>query len=85
MSYPNLEDAVKALRQRYGARNPKSLRAFEDARRSLPGGGTRSSIFIQPFPLVIASGQGTCLTDLDGHTYRDLWVWCDSDSAVGRD
>ncbi|RSH87141.1 hypothetical protein EHS25_003632 [Saitozyma podzolica] len=72
MSHPKLEDAVKTLRQQYGARNPSSLRAFEDAKRSLPGGGTRSSIFIQPFPLVIASGHGTCLTDLDGHTYRDF-------------
>lgn len=85
MSHPKLEDALKTLRQQYGARNPNSLRAFEDAKRSLPGGGTRSSIFIQPFPLVIASGHGTCLKDLDGHEYRDLCVCYELDSAMGGD
>ncbi|OCF38270.1 hypothetical protein I317_07973 [Kwoniella heveanensis CBS 569] len=67
-----LELALEQARASYGTKNPNSFRAFKDAATSLPGGGTRSSIFIHPFPLFIARGEGVEIEDLDGHVYKDF-------------
>ncbi|WVQ92988.1 hypothetical protein IAU59_000051 [Kwoniella sp. CBS 9459] len=68
----SLQIALEEARQTYSSQNPKSLEAFAEAAESLPGGGTRSSIFIHPFPLFIARGQGVEIEDVDGHTYKDF-------------
>ncbi|KAK4687883.1 glutamate-1-semialdehyde 2,1-aminomutase, partial [Tremellales sp. Uapishka_1] len=68
----SLSLAVAQARADYVARNPKSFAAFDVAAGVLPGGGTRSSIFIHPFPLFIARGEGTILVDMDGHQYLDF-------------
>jgi glutamate-1-semialdehyde 2,1-aminomutase len=36
------------------------------------GGTTRNVVHFQPFPLVLESGKGSYLTDVDGHSYLDL-------------
>ena len=38
----------------------------------MPGGNTRASIFVDPFPLTIVRGEGSRLWDLDGHEYIDF-------------
>src|SRR5690606_17133440 len=38
----------------------------------LPGGNTRTTVHFSPFPLYMASGKGSKLTDVDGHIYADF-------------
>ena len=68
----NLEAAVTAARERYIGRNPKSLAAHNAARRHLPGGNTRTTLFHSPFPLRMMRGDGARLWDEDGHEYVDF-------------
>jgi len=56
----------------FADRNPESRRHYEAARAHLPGGHTRTVLTHAPFPLVFASGQGSFLHDVDGHTYIDM-------------
>lgn len=45
---------------------------YEQALERLPGGNTRTSIFVSPRPPYAARGEGFTLTDVDGHTVIDL-------------
>ena len=38
----------------------------------MPGGNTRASIHVDPFPLTMVRGEGARLWDLDGHEYADF-------------
>jgi glutamate-1-semialdehyde 2,1-aminomutase len=64
--------ALAEAQELYRARNPKSLAQHEQACAALPGGNTRSAIFVDPFPLTMAKGEGAHLWDLDGHEYVDF-------------
>ena len=63
---------VKKARSDFADRNPESRKYFDEARNYLPGGHTRTVLTHAPFPLVFASGEGSTLTDLDGHIYIDM-------------
>ncbi|MFV0245465.1 MAG: aspartate aminotransferase family protein [Qingshengfaniella sp.] len=69
---PRLTVALETALDRYHARNPGSAAALARARRVLPGGNTRSSLWVSPFPLCIESGEGCRIRDVDGHVYVDL-------------
>src|SRR5438552_16369975 len=74
-NHPANIDVAAALREAqelYRARNPKSLAQYQEACAALPGGNTRSAIFVEPFPLTMARGEGSRLWDLDGHEYVDF-------------
>ena len=64
--------ALEAAEARYIERNPESLRLHEARALVMPGGNTRSVIHVPPFPLTIVRGEGTQITDADGHTYTDF-------------
>ena len=64
--------ALAEAQDLYRARNPKSLAQYEEACAALPGGNTRSAIFVEPFPLTMVRGHGSRLWDLDGHEYVDF-------------
>ena len=64
--------ALAEAQEEYRARNPKSLAQYEEACAALPGGNTRSAIFVEPFPLTMVRGEGSRLWDLDGHEYVDF-------------
>src|SRR5437868_11881734 len=69
-THPTNIDIAAALaeaRELYRARNRKSLAQYEAACAALPGGNTRSAIFVDPFPLTMTKGEGAHLWDLDGH------------------
>lgn len=68
----NLDSAVADARERYTAANLKSFSRHEDAKRSLPGGNTRSVLWYDPFPVALAEGRGCTVTDIDGHAYTDF-------------
>jgi glutamate-1-semialdehyde 2,1-aminomutase len=46
--------AVERLRAGYVEQNPRSAAEHRRARRFLPGGNTRSTLYYEPFPLVFA-------------------------------
>src|SRR5205814_10025930 len=74
-THPTNIDIAAALAEAqefYRAHNPKSLAQYEAACAALPGGNTRSAIFVDPFPLTMAKGDGAHLWDLDGHEYVDF-------------
>jgi len=68
----NLASAVREAEERYIAANPESQRLAQLAMKRLPGGNTRTTVHFSPFPLYMASGKGSRLTDVDGHTYSDF-------------
>ena len=66
------EATVTKARSDFADRNPQSRKYFDEARKYLPGGHTRTVLTHAPFPLVFASGEGSTLKDLDGHIYIDM-------------
>jgi glutamate-1-semialdehyde 2,1-aminomutase len=68
----DLAAALAEAEAEYSARNPKSLAQHRTACRAMPGGNTRASIHVDPFPLTIARGEGARLWDVDGHEYADF-------------
>ncbi|MBP0444105.1 aminotransferase class III-fold pyridoxal phosphate-dependent enzyme [Roseomonas sp. SSH11] len=67
-----LEEALDEARAGYAARNPQSAAMLRRNQAFMPGGNTRSVLFYEPFPLVMARGEGCHLWDADGHRYVDL-------------
>jgi glutamate-1-semialdehyde 2,1-aminomutase len=68
----NVAAALAEAQEAYRARNPRSLAQYEEACAALPGGNTRTAIFVEPFPLTMVKGEGSLLWDLDGHEYVDF-------------
>ena len=64
--------ALAEAEELYRARNPKSLAQHREACAAMPGGNTRSAIYVDPFPLTMARGEGARLWDVDGHEYVDF-------------
>lgn len=64
-----------AARLAPGLDTPRSAAAFAAACRLIPGGVNSTARAIwsgwDPYPLFIASGKGSRLTDIDGHEYID--------------
>src|SRR5579871_1813217 len=48
-----------------------SKRLFERAKRVMPGGNTRTTVFIDPFPIYADHGEGCRVWDVDGNVYYD--------------
>jgi glutamate-1-semialdehyde 2,1-aminomutase len=63
---------VAEAEQRFSERYPESDRQLSMAVEVMPGGNTRSVLFYDPFPIVMARGEGSRLWDLDGHEYVDF-------------
>ena len=68
----DIDAALAEAQEQYRARNPRSLAQWQEACAALPGGNTRSAIYVDPFPLTMAKGEGAHLWDLDGHEYVDF-------------
>jgi glutamate-1-semialdehyde 2,1-aminomutase len=56
----------------YRNRTPASRRYFSEARKYLPGGDSRSTLFYHPYPAVMARGEGCVLFDIDGNPLLDF-------------
>ncbi|HEV8673556.1 MAG TPA: aspartate aminotransferase family protein [Methylomirabilota bacterium] len=56
----------------YQAKTPRSRALFEEAQRVLPGGNTRTTIFIDPYPFYAVRGSGPRIWDADGHERLDF-------------
>jgi glutamate-1-semialdehyde 2,1-aminomutase len=51
---------------------PASDRLYDRATASLPGGNTRTTLFVAPHPPYAASGRGCSVVDIDGHEVIDF-------------
>jgi glutamate-1-semialdehyde 2,1-aminomutase len=60
------------LIREYEARTPRSRELFARFRGHLPGGETRTLTFYEPYPVVVARGEGAMLVDVDGNRYVDV-------------
>ena len=68
----DLDAALEEAVNRYVASNPQSRLLFDRAKKSMPGGNTRSVLAYDPFPLYIARSGGARVTDVDGNSYLDV-------------
>ncbi len=64
--------SLESLIADYQAKTPRSRALFEEARRVLPGGNTRTTIFIDPYPFYAVRGTGARIYDADGHERLDF-------------
>ncbi|MCV7344198.1 aspartate aminotransferase family protein [Mycolicibacterium rhodesiae] len=59
----------------YAARTPVTKALYERAKRTIPGGAGSTARLPRngwkPYPIVMAHGKGSRLTDVDGNTYID--------------
>ena len=62
-----------AIVAEYERRTPRSKAALERARKTIPGALVQGSRHYAPYPIVIASGEGSRITDVDGNTYVDYF------------
>ena len=57
---------------RYIERTPNSREAWEEAKRYLPGGDSRNSIFWNPYPIFVEKANGAHVVDADGTDRLDF-------------
>ena len=46
------------LLSEYVRQNPRSSQLFQRAQAALPGGNTRTGVYVDPFPIYMRSGHG---------------------------
>ena len=51
--------------------NSRSQKMYDRALSSLPGGNTRTTVFMKPYPIYAARGEGCRVFDLDGNAFID--------------
>ena len=64
--------SLETLVAEYRAGNPRSLALFRRAQAVMPGGNTRTGVFVEPFPLYVDHAAGVELVDVDGNRRLDL-------------
>src|SRR6266581_6392789 len=62
---------AETIREAYGRRNPKSAELYPKFREVFPTGVSHDMRVTDPFPLVMAHGQGARKWDVDGNEYVD--------------
>lgn len=55
----------------YPDTHPNSRALYDRALNSLPGGNTRTTVFMKPFPIYASRGEGCRVWDVDGNEYID--------------
>lgn len=60
------ETSKRRARDRYIEATPRSRALYERALAALPGGNTRTTLYVQPYPFYFAHGEGCRMWDVDG-------------------
>ncbi len=68
---PAFDTLLAEVEADYRRRTPTSAALYDRALASMPGGDTRQTVFFTPYPLFLARGEGSYVTDVDGHRYFD--------------
>lgn len=80
----NALDKCKALIfADYRRRTPGSASLYEKAAKVLPGGVSGNLRYFAPYPLYMASGQGSIVTDIDRNDYIDCFC-CNGPLLLGH-
>jgi len=61
----------KPLGVMYPDPKSSSQKLYDRALSSLPGGNTRTTVFMKPYPIYAARGEGCRVVDVDGNAYID--------------
>ena len=72
MAKRGISESVRAEQARYVASNAGSGAKHEEAKRWLPGGDTRNSIYWGPFPIYVSRAEGSRIVDIDGNERVDF-------------
>ena len=72
MTQKSLEKISRQIEQAFLAKTKKSKARDRLARKYLPGGDTRSTLYYSPYPVYMQHGTGCRLYDLDGNVYLDF-------------
>lgn len=72
MAKQEISDSLRAERARYVGLNGGSSAKHEEAKRWLPGGDSRNSIFWGPFPIYVSRAEGSKIIDVDGNERVDF-------------
>jgi glutamate-1-semialdehyde 2,1-aminomutase len=67
-----LDEYTRKVEETYRQKTPKSAAAIDDAKKYVPDGDMRISIWFEPYPTVMNRGDGCHLYDLDGNDYLDF-------------
>ncbi|MHA1954302.1 MAG: aspartate aminotransferase family protein, partial [Candidatus Heimdallarchaeaceae archaeon] len=67
----DLEKTKEDIVVKYKEKTPSSEKHFEEAKKWLPGGGTRNVAHFYPYPFFVTKGRGCYLYDFDGNEYID--------------
>lgn len=78
-----VERTRSAIVDRYVSRTRASAEAYARATRSLAGGTTGNLRHFHPYPLFFVSGEGSRMTDADGHRYLDCFL-CNGPLLLGH-
>ncbi len=62
---------ISEMQLTYPSDSPRSGALYEEAKKYLPGGNTRTTVYMTPFPLYAARGQGSRVWDIDGNERID--------------
>ena len=65
------DDLFAQVESDYRQRTPTSAALYDRALTSMPGGDTRQTVFFTPYPLFVACGEGSFVTDVDANSYFD--------------
>src|SRR5580765_562253 len=57
--------------RRWAAPDSRSAKLFAEAQRVMPGGNTRTTVYMAPYPPYAASGDGCWITDVEGDRRLD--------------
>tara|TARA_R110000751_G_scaffold288076_4_gene393186 strand:+ start:33332 stop:34669 length:1338 start_codon:yes stop_codon:yes gene_type:complete len=63
---------MTTMKTTYPDLDSRSAAFYERARKVMPGGNTRTSLWWPPYPLYAVSGKGAYVTDVEGDTRLDL-------------
>ncbi len=67
-----IADYSGKIEETYLSRTTRSKEIIEDAKNFVPDGDMRISIWFEPYPTVMAKGDGCRLYDEDGNSYLDF-------------
>lgn len=71
-SHNSLLNALNNVEERFVKKNALSQKRWQGAKKSMPGGNTRTVLHYDPFPITIKKGEGTLLQSLDNDYYLDF-------------
>ena len=63
--------AVAGKAKHVSGSKSRSQQLYDRALKSLPGGNSRTTVFMQPYPIYAARGEGCRVFDIDGNEYID--------------